>query len=76
MAFFKFRFPGKAPEAAAEGLPAAPGESMEVLVSPQGLPDDLGRLLHPDRRLLMPDAPELQPHPAFLGWHRENVFKR
>ena len=31
MAFFKFRFPGKAPEAAAEGLPAAPGESMEVL---------------------------------------------
>ena len=31
MAFFKFRFPGKAPEAAAEGLSAAPGESMEVL---------------------------------------------
>ena len=31
MAFFKFRFPGKAPEAAAEGLATAPGESMEVL---------------------------------------------
>jgi len=31
MAFFKFRFPGKAPEAATEGLAAAPGESMEVL---------------------------------------------
>ena len=31
MAFFKFRFPGKAPEAAAEGLPTSPGESMEVL---------------------------------------------
>ena len=31
MAFFKFRFPGKAPEAAAEGLSPTPGESMEVL---------------------------------------------
>ena len=31
MAFFKFRFPGKTPEAATEGLSAAPGESMEVL---------------------------------------------
>ncbi len=31
MAFFKFRFPGKAPAAATEGLAAAPGESMEVL---------------------------------------------
>ena len=31
MAFFKFRFPGKAPEAATEGLSAVPGESMEVL---------------------------------------------
>ena len=31
MAFFKFRFPGKAPAAATEGLAATPGESMEVL---------------------------------------------
>ena len=31
MAFFKFRFPGKASEAAAEGLSATSGESMEVL---------------------------------------------
>jgi len=54
----------------------AVGESREILVSPQGLPDDFGRLLRSDRRVLMPDAPELQPHPTFLGWHRENVFKR
>lgn len=31
MAFFKFRFPGKASEAAAEGMAPASGESMEVL---------------------------------------------
>lgn len=31
MAFFKFRFPGKASEAASEGLSASAGESMEVL---------------------------------------------
>ena len=31
MAFFKFRFPGKVPEAAAEGLAATPGENVEAL---------------------------------------------
>jgi DedD protein len=31
MAFFKFRFPGKAPEAAAEGLANPSGESLEAL---------------------------------------------
>jgi len=31
MAFFKFRFPGKASEAVAEGISATPGESLEAL---------------------------------------------
>ena len=31
MALFKFRFPGKSPEAAAEGLAAAPGQNVEAL---------------------------------------------
>ncbi|WP_005031495.1 HNH endonuclease [Holophaga foetida] len=54
----------------------AVGDDMGILVSPQGLPDDLGRLLRPDRRLALPEAPEQRPHHGFLGWHRENVFKR
>lgn len=31
MAFFKFRFPGKAPETATEGLACAPGTNVEIL---------------------------------------------
>ncbi len=32
-------------------------------------------LLRSDRKVLLPMAPEEHPHPAFLDWHRENVFK-
>jgi putative restriction endonuclease len=46
-----------------------------ILLSPQGVPDDLSRLLHSDRKVLLPEAPEEHPHPTFLDWHRENVFK-
>jgi len=53
----------------------AVGQDLSILVSPQGLPDDLGRLLRPDRRMALPAAPEQRPHPVFLTWHRENVFK-
>lgn len=51
------------------------GEDMSILASPQGLPDDLGRLLRPERRLLLPDALDQHPHPVFLAWNRQNVFK-
>lgn len=54
----------------------AVGEDHQILVSPQGVPDDLLRLLPPDRKLILPGAPEQRPHPVFLGWHRENVFKK
>lgn len=33
------------------------------------------RLLLPDRRLLMPDHPLHRPHPTYLAWHRNEVFK-
>ena len=51
------------------------GEDRQILIYPQGVPEDLSRLLRPDKSLLVPRAPEYQPHPNFLGWHRENVFK-
>jgi len=53
----------------------AVGEDLRILVSPQGLPDDIGRLLRPDRRVVLPAAPDQRPHPVFLVWHREHVFK-
>lgn len=50
-------------------------EDFRVLVSPQGVPDDLSRLLRPDRQVLLPETPDQRPHVIFLNWHRENVFK-
>lgn len=51
------------------------GEDLSILVSPQGLPDDLGRLLRSGSRLMVPADSEQWPHPVFLAWHRENIFK-
>ena len=50
-------------------------DNLEILVSPHGLPEDLGRLLRPERKILLPDSPDQRPHPVFLSWHRENIFK-
>lgn len=36
---------------------------------------EANRLLRPERRLHVPAAAHLQPHPAYLRWHREHVFK-
>lgn len=51
-------------------------DDYRVLISPQGVPDDLSRLITPNRSLILPDLPDLRPHPTFLSWHRDQVFKR
>lgn len=50
-------------------------ENYRVLTSPLGVPDELNRLLLPDKRVILPKRIEERPHPSFLKWHRENVFK-
>lgn len=40
-----------------------------------GVPDDVARLIRPEARLLLPDDEQLRPHPSFLRFHREQVFK-
>jgi putative restriction endonuclease len=46
------------------------------LVTAKGLvPDEIQRLLHPSGMLLVPKAEHLRPHPQFLKFHREQVFK-
>lgn len=50
-------------------------DSYNVLLSPHGVPDDLDKLIHPGRKLLVPDSPEWRPHATYLKWHRENRFK-
>lgn len=52
------------------------GDDGSILTSPHGLPDDMDRLIRPERKILPPEHPAFLPHPAYLGWHREHVFKR
>ena len=40
-----------------------------------GVPDDVARLIRPEARLLLPGDDTLRPHPSFLRFHRERVFK-
>lgn len=47
----------------------------ELLFAKGKIPDALMRMVNPDRRLIAPDRSDLAPHPMFLRWHRENVFK-
>jgi len=50
-------------------------DDFRIILSPHGVPDDLDKLIRPDRTLAVPDAPNLRPHPTYLRWHREHCFK-
>lgn len=51
-------------------------DDYRVLLSPHGLPDELDKIIRPDRKLLLPQSLSKRPHPTYLKWHRENQFKR
>ncbi|MGD1037346.1 MAG: HNH endonuclease [Roseiarcus sp.] len=51
------------------------GDSHELLLAKGKVPDQVRRLLSADGRLIAPSRPDQAPHPMFLQWHRENVFK-
>ena len=46
-----------------------------ILTTERGIDDSLRRLLRPEGVALLPARADERPHPAFLAWHRENVFK-
>ena len=50
------------------------GEDFRILHA-RSVPDDIARLVRPEVRLLLPDDETLRPHPSFLQFHREQVFK-
>lgn len=51
-------------------------DSNEILVAKNTVESStLERLVVPDRRLITPENISALPHPAYLKWHRENVFK-
>jgi putative restriction endonuclease len=47
----------------------------QLLLAKGHVPDSVARLLNPERVLLAPTRADQAPHPLFLRWHRENVFK-
>ena len=50
-------------------------EDLTILTAKAAAPEALARLLLPEGRIRPPVRPEWRPHPQFLGWHREHVFK-
>ncbi len=50
-------------------------DDLDLLLAGGRVPDQVERLLRPEMRAVAPARPEYAPHPLFLRWHRENVFK-
>lgn len=46
-----------------------------IIAAAGRLPETASRLFLPEGRIAIPRLPELRPHPQFLRYHRENVFK-
>jgi Predicted restriction endonuclease len=46
-----------------------------TILTSRHLNHDVSKLLVPDMRALVPDAPHLRPHPHYLEWHRSECFK-
>lgn len=50
-------------------------DDYEVLMVKKLVPDPIRRLLNLDGKILLPKDPRLRPHPQFLEYHREHIFK-
>ena len=50
-------------------------DDLTILMAANRVPGTIQRLINPERKLLPPERPELKPHPWFLRYHRETVFK-
>jgi putative restriction endonuclease len=48
-------------------------ENYSILVARDRLPDPVSRMLRD--KLLLPNRPDRRPHPQFLRYHRDQVFK-
>lgn len=50
-------------------------DDYSILTAPGRVPDTVERLIRPEGRIALPSRSELFPHPHFLKYHRECVFK-
>jgi putative restriction endonuclease len=51
-------------------------DNYDILISPHGVPNDLERLIRPDRKAIIPQNAAWRPHPTYLTLHRNFRFKR
>jgi putative restriction endonuclease len=51
------------------------GDNHEILMTKKKVPDQVRRLLNANGRIIVPKDRTLQPHPYYLKFHRENIFK-
>lgn len=50
-------------------------EDYTILMAEDRVPDPIHRMINPDLKLRLPVRAEFRPHPRFLEYHREHVFK-
>jgi putative restriction endonuclease len=50
-------------------------DNHDLLFAKGKVADSVMRIVNAERRLLAPTRLDQAPHPMFLRWHRENVFK-
>ncbi len=50
-------------------------DDYSLLLKRDALPENVLALVNPDRRLRLPEQRNYQPHPRFLKYHRNHVFK-
>jgi len=55
--------------------PLSLNDDYTILTAEGHVPKPVLRLLNPNGRLKLPARPEFWPHPQFLRFHRETVFK-
>ena len=50
-------------------------DDYSILIAESRVPDTVMRIINPDKQLSLPPTAVLSPHPQFLRYHREEVFK-
>lgn len=50
-------------------------DDYKIVIAEQLMSNDTRRLLKPNHRIHLPDDAKMRPHPQFLSYHRENIFK-
>jgi len=50
-------------------------DDYRIIAAERLIPDPALRILNANGRVLLPDSPVERPHPAFLRYHREHIYK-